>query len=157
MRREWNMIITHGGAAHRDDMLAVAIALHLSPDATVVRRPPTPAELDDPAILVLDTGLQYDPEHSNFDHHASTDTTETTCTLTKFLDAIGRLRDARTWWPWLALTDAIDSHGPSAAAQWGVSRESLPAFASPVESALLRDFSSVECINHGDFMHTLLA
>ena len=61
-------IVTHPGGAHKDDLLAVCVlaALHGCP---IVRREPTPEELDDPQVAVVDIGGIHDPARSNFDHH----------------------------------------------------------------------------------------
>lgn len=83
-------IITHGGKAHLDDLMACALALvdrawgslengHTATLETALadacegvvigRRDPTAEELKDPHVLVLDVGGQYRPELRNFDHH----------------------------------------------------------------------------------------
>lgn len=83
-------MITHGGNAHLDDVMACAIVLvnrawgslengHTATveaalaDAcegvVIERRDPTEDELADPHVLVLDVGGRYEPELGNFDHH----------------------------------------------------------------------------------------
>ena len=83
-------IITHGGNAHLDDLMACAIALidrtwgylenghdvslvralcKASDDVVIERREPTTEELEDLHVLVLDVGGRYEPEKGNFDHH----------------------------------------------------------------------------------------
>jgi hypothetical protein len=81
-------IITHGGNAHLDDIMACAITLvdqtwnclgeqasleaalaRVCEDVMIERRDPTAEELEDPRILVLDVGGRYEPEKGNFDHH----------------------------------------------------------------------------------------
>ena len=83
-------IITHGGNAHLDDLMACAIALvdrtwgSLESGRTttmeaaladacegviIERRDPTEDELANTHILVLDVGGRYEPEKGNFDHH----------------------------------------------------------------------------------------
>ncbi len=60
-------ILTHPGGAHKDDVLAVCIlaARHGCP---IVRREPTPQELDDPEVAIVDIGGVHDPARLNFDH-----------------------------------------------------------------------------------------
>ena len=83
-------IITHGGNAHLDDLMACALVLvnrtwsyqEMHEEATIEkafneacegvvieRREPTAEELEDKEILVLDVGGRYEPEKGNFDHH----------------------------------------------------------------------------------------
>lgn len=59
----FNRIVTHGGAAHRDEFIAVCIAYarHGAIEA-VYRREPTEAEMEDPTCLVLDVGGRMEPE-----------------------------------------------------------------------------------------------
>jgi uncharacterized UPF0160 family protein len=62
-------IIVHGGIFHADDAMAVAALRILLGDLPVSRRNPTPEELLDPSVLVVDVGGQLDPLRGNFDHH----------------------------------------------------------------------------------------
>lgn len=83
-------IITHGGNAHLDDLMACAIALvdrtwgslengraataeaalaDACEGVIIERRDPTEDELANTHILVLDVGGRYEPEKGNFDHH----------------------------------------------------------------------------------------
>jgi len=62
-------IVTHAGDAHWDDILAVGAAIYELGPVPVYRREPTLQELDDPEVLVLDTGMRFEPELNNYDHH----------------------------------------------------------------------------------------
>lgn len=62
-------IVIHGGRAHRDEFYAVGLALYIFGMRAVYRREPTPEELDDPKVIILDVGRRYEPELMNFDHH----------------------------------------------------------------------------------------
>ena len=83
-------IITHGGNAHLDDIMACALVLvnrtwsyqekhgettiekalnKAFEDVVIERRDPTDEELANPHILVLDVGGHYRPELNDFDHH----------------------------------------------------------------------------------------
>lgn len=65
------LIITHPGSAHFDDMTAVSLILAARPDTAfrVERREPTQGELDNPEVWVLDIGGRLEPERLNLDHH----------------------------------------------------------------------------------------
>lgn len=68
-------IITHEGIFHADEVLAIAYLRAIgvvSKDTAIERRNRstiTPEEMMDPAVLILDCGLQYAPALGNFDHH----------------------------------------------------------------------------------------
>lgn len=83
-------IITHGGNAHLDDIMACAIALvdrawgslengrtstieaalaDACEGVVIERRDPTEDELANTHVLVLDVGGHYRPDLGNFDHH----------------------------------------------------------------------------------------
>ena len=60
-------IVTHGGIFHADDVFAVATALLLYPDLQVIRsRDPEAIQRAD---IVVDAGMEYDPQKFRFDHH----------------------------------------------------------------------------------------
>lgn len=63
------LIIAHPGVFHADDVCAVAWLRLTGVAAPVVRRVPTPAEMADPAVMVIDIGGQHDAALANFDHH----------------------------------------------------------------------------------------
>jgi hypothetical protein len=137
------LLIVHGGAAHRDDLLATCIVLALNPRIAVERRDPTPAELDDAGVMVVDVGRRYEPERGNFDHHFPD--AAPTCALTLVLRALGLEDAARDFWPWLGFTEVMDSTGPTAAARhMGLDAGRLPELWSPVEWWLLRQFATVK-------------
>jgi len=65
------LIITHPGSAHFDEMTAVSLILaaHADTEFHIERREPIPEELDNPDIWVVDIGNRHEPEKRNFDHH----------------------------------------------------------------------------------------
>ncbi|MFH0768070.1 MAG: MYG1 family protein, partial [Chloroflexota bacterium] len=69
------LIITHPGSAHFDEVTAVSLILSVYTDTEfrIERREPVPAELDDPDVWVVDIGDRHEPEKRNFDHHQDTD------------------------------------------------------------------------------------
>jgi len=133
-------IITHGRKAHRDDFLAVALALAIYGVMPVFRRDPTEEELDDPEVLVLDVGGQHNPERNNFDHHQFHKSHEPECALSLFVRAQD-LEDDFKLRPWWEFTVVKDAQGPRAAAKT-LGLDSLHVgLQSPVESILLHMFS----------------
>ena len=62
-------IITHPGIFHADDVCAIAWLRIIGISAPVERRVPSPEELADPDIMVVDVGGQHTSKLNNFDHH----------------------------------------------------------------------------------------
>lgn len=62
-------IVTHPGKFHADELFAVAYLRECGCTAPMSRRVPTPEDLANPWVLVLDIGGVYDPCSLNFDHH----------------------------------------------------------------------------------------
>ena len=135
-------IVTHPGGAHKDDLLAccVLIARHGCP---VVRRDPSPAELADATIALVDIGGAHDPALNNFDHHHFPREHPPTCALSLVLDALGIYRDALQFCDWLEPAEWFDSRGPNATAEWlGVPRRAISQLNSPIDMTLLRRFAA---------------
>lgn len=63
------LIVTHMAIFHADDVCAIAWLRLCGCIAPVERRNPTPEELADPTVAVIDVGRQYDKSLMNFDHH----------------------------------------------------------------------------------------
>lgn len=63
--------LTHGGTIHADEKLAIAwLELHYGQEAEVIfSYNPTPEQLADPELHVLDVGKTYDKKSNNRDHH----------------------------------------------------------------------------------------
>jgi len=80
-------VITHNGPYHADDVLAVAFLKYYAVKKIiwVERRQPTPEELDNPLVFVLDIGGIYNPSKKNFDHHNNGETRSTVYQLCKYL------------------------------------------------------------------------
>jgi len=139
-------IITHGGQAHRDDFMAVCLALAYLGDTPVERRDPTPAELDDPDVWVIDVGGRHEPGLGNFDHHQLPAHAPPTCSLTLVVQYIGirtyeAALDASSWFKF---TEVLDSKGPMQAQMLiGCSTpDGFAAALSPIEAQLIRAWSS---------------
>jgi hypothetical protein len=109
---EVKSIVTHPGPAHRDDVLATAIALSIEGDVSVHRRTPTEEELNSPNVLILDVGERYEPELNNFDHHQlDTEDCEPECALSLYLKA-KNLEDIFDLQRWYLPTVMLDALGP---------------------------------------------
>jgi hypothetical protein len=109
--------VTHPGPAHRDDTLAIALALSLEGDIPVFRRLPTEEELSSPCVLVLDTGERYEPELNNFDHHQfDEDAEEPNCAMSLYLKSRG-LEEIFDLQRWYLPTILLDDRGPYATAK----------------------------------------
>ena len=137
--------IVHPGGAHRDECLALGLAIHagvLTVEAPVYRREPTDVELDDPGVLVLDVGGRHDPETGCFDHHQLARGTRE-CALSLLARAIEvpdlgityhELFEKR---PWYVATVVIDSCGPMVMAR-ELGLDKLPReLGSPIEWAVI--------------------
>ncbi len=149
-------IVTHPGGAHKDDLLAVCvlIAKHAVP---VHRRDPTPEELDDPEVAIVDIGGSHDPQRLNFDHHHFPREHEPTCALSLVLDHLGLYQDALRFCDWLAPAEWFDSRGPKKTAQWlGVPRQAISQLNSPIDMTLLRRFAAESTLEPGHVIYEFM-
>lgn len=152
-------ILTHPGGAHKDDFLACSImaAIHGVP---IVRREPTEAELDDPAVCVIDVGERHEPEKHNFDHHQFPRDHVPTCALSLVLQHLGHYDDARLFCDWLEPAEWFDCRGPNKTAQWlGVSRDVIGKLSSPIDISMLRRFAGISVessLRAGDPVYELM-
>jgi hypothetical protein len=147
-----NKIVVHGGRAHRDDFISVALAIAVARRADgmvpqVYRRNPTLEEIDDPGVLVLDVGGVYDPARSCFDHHQRGRDETPECALSLWAPHVmfdrvnlATILDTSTWF---RTTVAMDVLGPYAvAAELGISTDKLFSVLSPLEAVLLEQFET---------------
>jgi len=104
------LIITHPGSAHFDEVTAVSLILAVYADAEfrIERRDPTPAELDNPEVWVVDIGDRHEPEKHNFDHHQSLDCPAAFVLVAEYLG----LADTMSVMPWWHFKDEVDRFGP---------------------------------------------
>jgi len=137
-------IVTHGGGAHRDEFMAICLAeAFLWKSVPVERRDPTPEELDDPKVLVLDVGGQHDPAKANFDHHQLPRDAAPDCAMSLFLKAWGDYEVYRDILLWVEPTVLLDSKGPSVLCkELGIAKESFDRMWSPIEASLLKLFEA---------------
>jgi len=134
-------ILTHPGAAHKDDFLACATLLTLAP-VPVHRREPTEEDLANPQIAVIDVGHEHAPERLNFDHHQLPRDGVPTCALSLVLAHLGLYEDAREFCDWLETAEWFDCRGPVDTAAWlGTDRDILARLNSPIDITILRRFA----------------
>lgn len=148
--RKFSEILTHPGSSHKDEFLAccLLIAVHEVP---VVRREPTPEDLDNTGMAVVDVGGEHAPERGNFDHHQFPKDHPPTCSLSLVLMDLGLYEDARKYCDWLEVAEWFDTRGPVETAAWlGVGRELLARLNSTVDLTLLRRFAGMGEIRPGE-------
>ncbi len=151
-----DMILTHPGGAHKDDLLSVCV-LAAKYGAPVVRREPTEAELADDKIAVVDIGGVHDATKLNFDHHHFPREHPPTCSLSLVLDQMGLYQDALHFCDWLEPAEWFDSRGPKKTADWlGVPRRAISRLNSPIDMTLLRRFSQASELKPGDTLYEFM-
>jgi len=149
-------IVTHPGGAHKDDLLAVCVlvAQHAVP---VVRRDPTPEELADPNVAIVDIGHSHDPARMNFDHHHFDREHPPTCALSLVLEHLRLYDDAKRFCEWLEPAEWFDSRGPNKTAAWlEVPRKAIAQLNSPIDMTLLRRFAAASEHNPGEPLYTFM-
>jgi hypothetical protein len=104
------LIITHPGSAHFDEVTAISLILAVYADTEfhIERREPVPAELDDPNIWVVDIGDRHETEKRNFDHHQDTDCPAAFILVAEYLG----LLETMSVMPWWHFKDEVDRFGP---------------------------------------------
>lgn len=142
-------ILTHPGGAHKDELLACCVLLAVQP-VSILRREPTPQDLADPTMCVVDVGHQHNPALFNFDHHQFAKDHPPTCSLSLVLQHLGLYEDARAFCDWLETAEWFDCRGPLSTAKWlGVPSESLSRLISPIDITILRRFASASRLDPG--------
>ncbi len=135
-------IITHGGKAHFDDFAAVALILACNPadDFEICRRDPTPEDMENPEIWVVDIGRQHCPEKKKFDHHQYQGGE---CAFVLVARHFGIWDGLNTEMPQMAFKSVMDTRGPQIAAAYiGLQAKDLINMLSPLETAVLADFGA---------------
>lgn len=149
-------ILTHPGGAHKDDLLGVSVLI-AKYGAPVVRREPTPEELADPGVAIVDVGGSHDPARMNFDHHHFGREHPPTCALSLVLDHLGLYEDAKHLCDWLEPAEWFDSRGPGKTAAWlGVPRQAISQLNSPIDVTLLRRFAAKVELAAGDPVYEMM-
>lgn len=151
-----NLILTHPGGSHKDELLACSLlaAVHRVP---IVRREPTPEDLADPTIAVVDVGGEHAPERNNFDHHQFPADHPPVCALSLVLQHLGVYEDARQFCDWLEPAEWFDTRGPNVTAKWlGVDRNTMNKLNSPIDVTVLRRFAKAKHLEPGEPLWEIL-
>lgn len=152
----FDLILTHPGSAHKDELLACSVLLALQP-VPVLRREPTPEDLANASVCVVDVGYQHAPELNNFDHHQFPKDHPPTCSLSLVLKHLGLYEDARQFCEWLEAAEWFDCRGPIVTARWlGVEPATLPKLNSPIDITLLRRFALTSRLEPGDTLWEMM-
>jgi hypothetical protein len=104
------LIITHPGSAHFDEVTAVSLILAVHADTLfrIERREPAQAELDNPDVWVVDIGNRHEPEKRNFDHHQDMNCPAAFVLVAEYLGLI----ETMSIMPWWHFKDSVDHLGP---------------------------------------------
>ena len=154
--RRFTGILTHPGSAHKDEFLACCL-LAAAHEAPIFRREPTQADLDNPAMAVVDVGGEDDAARGNFDHHQFPKDHPPICSLSLVLMDLGLYEDARLYCDWLEVAEWFDTRGPVETAAWlGVERSLLAKLNSTVDLTLLRRFAGMSEIRAGEPMFEVM-
>jgi hypothetical protein len=152
-----SLILTHPGGSHKDELLACSLlaAVHRVP---IVRREPTPEDLADPTIAVVDVGGEHAPERNNFDHHQFPADHPPVCALSLVLQHLGVYEDARQFCDWLEPAEWFDTRGPNVTAKWlGVDRNTMNKLNSPIDITVLRRFAKAKRLEPGEPLWEILS
>jgi len=133
------LIITHPGSAHFDEVTAVSLILAVYADTEfrIERREPAPAELDSPDVWVVDIGDRHEPEKHNFDHHQSLDCPAAFVLVAEYLGLV----ETMSVMPWWYFKDEVDRFGPGKTSIKYHAGDDL-VNRNPVESWLAARFAS---------------
>lgn len=163
-------VVTHSGMAHRDDFIAACIASTLTNDIVRLNdRSRDPKEKDENAALlhqyqqdehtiVLDVGLQDNPDLNNFDHHQDRDgKLGIPCSLTLLAKKFGLHEEFKKSAPWYDIIDFRDRNGPAKLAQeLGISEETMTKLEDPVMNNTLKNFSRFQGKVNENFVETYM-
>ena len=133
------LIITHPGSAHFDEVTAVSLILAVHADTTfkIERRQPTPEEMENPDIWVVDIGNRREPKKHNFDHHQDIDCPAAFVLVAEYLGLLQTL----SVMPWWHFKDSVDRFGPVQSSLKYHAGDDL-VNRSPVESWWVASFAS---------------
>lgn len=150
------LILTHPGGAHKDDFLACCL-LAARHGAPIERREPVPADLENPAVCVVDVGGEHAPERQNFDHHQFPRDHDPICALSLVLQDFGIYDDARLFCDWLEPAEWFDTRGANDTAKWlGVERHIITRLNSPMDVTLLRRFAQASRLEKENPLYELM-
>jgi len=133
------LIITHPGSAHFDEVAAVSLILAVYADTVfhIERREPVQADLDNPDVWVVDIGDRHEPEKRNYDHHQDTDCPAAFVLVAEYLG----LLETMSVMPWWHFKDEVDRFGPVKSSVKYHAGDNL-VNQNPVQSWLVASFAS---------------
>jgi hypothetical protein len=141
-------IVTHLGKAHLDDFLSCCLVIAHEDIEYIHRKKTVQEDLDDKDVIVIDCGLEYNPERFNFDHHQFPYVDgDYKCSITLILKYLGVYEDAIKFWKWLPNAEMLDCIGPfKLAEKYNLGKKEYISLLSPVEEAVLHIFEEEKCI-----------
>ena len=133
------LIITHPGSAHFDEVTAISLILAVNHARRfkVERREPDITELENPEVWVVDVGDRLEPEKLNFDHHQSADCPASFHLVAEYLG----LKESMSVLPWWEFKDKVDRIGAERASREFKAGDDL-VNKNPVETWLTDFFAS---------------
>ncbi|MFC2068821.1 MYG1 family protein [Chloroflexota bacterium] len=133
------LIITHPGSAHFDEVAAISLILAVHADMVfmIERREPAQMELDNPDVWVVDIGDRHEPEKLNFDHHQDIDCPASFVLIAEYLG----LLETMSVMPWWHFKDSVDRFGPGKSSVRYHAGDDL-VNRNPVEIWLMASFAS---------------
>lgn len=147
-------IIAHPGSAHKDDFLSTSVLLATLDNATVYRREPTLADLDDSRTFVVDVGMEYDPKRRNFDHHQDLALPCAFHLIMQHLDLHQAAIQAFAWYRYMSM---IDVRGPYRTAEHlGIDTDVLFTTSSPIDGYILSKFAQISTLSSNDGLYHLM-
>ncbi|MCX6853394.1 MAG: MYG1 family protein [Verrucomicrobia bacterium] len=152
-----SLILTHPGGSHKDELLACCLLAAVN-RVPIVRREPTPEDLADASIAVVDVGGEHAPDRNNFDHHQFPADHPPVCALSLVLQHLGVYEDARQFCDWLEPAEWFDTRGPNVTAKWlGVDRGTMSKLTSPIDMTVLRRFAKIKRLEPGEPLWEILS
>ncbi|MEM9158346.1 MAG: MYG1 family protein [Verrucomicrobiota bacterium] len=149
-------ILTHPGGSHKDEFLACCVLIAKHPVA-IVRREPTPEDLENPQVAVIDVGHDHNPAKNNFDHHQFDRDATPTCSLSLVLQHLKLYDEARLFCDWLETAEWLDCRGPNnTAKELGVDRDIFSKLVSPIDVTLLRRFAQASEVKPGELLYEIM-
>lgn len=150
-------IITHPGRAHADEFLACSLLIYKYPEAQVLRRPPTPQEMEDSQTIIVDQGGAHDPSRSLFDHHQDP---SLPCAAVLVLEHLTRLsrEDLYDILPWLKVMSLGDCGGLKAVgAPYNLDPQGVLSLqVNPLGMLVLDLFSQQTEVNRADSVYHVM-
>ncbi|MDZ4246690.1 MAG: MYG1 family protein [Dehalococcoidia bacterium] len=133
------LIITHPGSAHFDEVAAISLILARHTDMVfrIERREPAQAELDNSNVWVVDIGDRHEPEKRNFDHHQDKNCPASFVLVAGYLG----LLETMSVMPWWRFKDSVDRFGPGKSSIKYHAGDDL-VNRNPVETWLMDSFAS---------------